>query len=174
MSLVSAYGGDCVPKKSSLMSEQVLAILAATPERIAALTGRLTTTQLHADPSPNEWSFNDILAHLRACADVWGSAMQTMLAEDHPTIRAINPRAWIKRTGYRDLDFRHSLEAFAAQRAGLLAMLEPLSPENWSRTATVTGAGAPLERTVLEYGDRFGRHERAHVTHLEQFVTTLR
>jgi len=100
--------------------------------------------------------------------------MRTIIAEGHPTIRAINPQAWIERTNYRDLDFGPSLRAFTAQRAGLLAVLEPLQPENWARTATVTGAGGPLQRTVLDYGNRFARHERAHVAHLVQIVPMLR
>ena len=163
-----------MPKESLLTSEQVLVLLTETPKRLAALTADLESAQLHASPIPDQWSLNDILAHLRACADVWGSCMRTMIAEDHPTIRAINPQAWIERTDYRDLQFRPSFDAFAVQRAELLAVLEPLPPEDWSRKATVTGAGAPLERTVLDYGNRFARHERAHVNHLEDFVTALR
>jgi hypothetical protein len=55
-----------------------------------------------------------------------------------------------------------------------LPVLEPFSPAGWLRTATVTGAGAPLQRTVLDWGVRMARHERAHINHLEQFVRTLR
>ena len=159
---------------NSLTSEQVLIILTATPTRIAALTEGLAPARLHAGPAPDEWSLNDILAHLRACADVWGNCMRAIIAENHPTIRAINPQAWIERTNYRDLDFGPSLRAFTAQRAELLAVLESLPPEGWERTATVTGAGAPLRRTVLDYGNRFARHERAHVAHLVQIVPMLR
>src|SRR5215204_5684878 len=108
-----------MPKKSMLTRQRILTILTETPERIAALTGGLAPAQLHAGPSPDEWSLNDILAHLRACADVWGDAMHRMLAEEHPTILAINPQAWIERTDYRDLEFRASFDAFAKQRAKL-------------------------------------------------------
>jgi hypothetical protein len=171
--LVGANGGDGVPSRS-LTSEQVLTILAATPKRIAALTDRLAPVQLHAELAPSEWSLDDILAHLRACADVWGDAMQRIVAQDHPTIRAINPQAWIEQADYRELEFRPSFEAYARQRVDLLAMLEPLPPEGWLRTATITGAGAPLQRTVLEFGNRMARHERAHVTHIGRFVPDLR
>lgn len=163
-----------MPTKSTLTSERVLSRLRATPGRIAALTAGLPPARLHNAPAPDEWSVNDVLAHLRACADVWGDCMRTILAEDHPTIRAINPQAWIERTDYRDLAFQQSFAAFARQRAELLAILEALPAEGWARTATVTGAGAPLRRTVLDYGVRMARHERAHVTHLERFVTTFR
>jgi hypothetical protein len=151
----------------------VLTLLAATPPRLAALTAGLAPAQLRAAPSPDEWSANDVLAHLRACADVWGTCIVTMLEEDLPALRAINPRTWIERTDYRELDFRPSLSAFTAQRARLLAVLQPLPPEGWFRAATVTGAGKVLERTVLTYAERLARHERPHVKQIERIVTTL-
>jgi hypothetical protein len=164
-----------VPSRSSrsLAPEQVLTLLAAAPARLAALTADLSSAQLRTAPNPGAWSATEVLAHLRACADVWGGCILAMLAEDRPTLRAINPRTWIKQTNYCDLDFQPSLGAFAAQRAELLAVLEPLPPDGWSRTATVTGAGAVLERTVLDYARRLARHERPHLRQIERLVNML-
>ncbi|HET9111585.1 MAG TPA: DinB family protein [Ktedonobacterales bacterium] len=158
----------------SLTPVQTLALLAATPTRIAALTAGLELAQLQTTANPDEWSANDVLAHLRACADVWGACIVKMIAEDTPTLRAVNPRAWITRTDYLDLEFQPSLRAFATQRAELLAVLEPLPPEGWSRAATVMGAGKPLERTVLFYAQWLASHERPHVKQVERIANTLR
>ena len=157
----------------SLTTEQVLTLLADTPSRIAALTADLTPTQLRAAPHPDEWSANNVLAHLRACADVWGNCIRVMIAEDTPTLRAINPLTWIKKTDYLELEFRPSLRSFATQRADLSAVLEPLPHEGWSRAATVTGAGKVLERTVLFYAQWLARHERQHVKQVERIVNTM-
>ncbi len=135
----------------SLTIEQILTVLPATPPRIAALTADLISAQLHARPHQDEWSANEVLAHLRACADVWGHCLVTIITRDRPTLRAINPRTWIKQTNYLEQEFQPSLRAFAAQRIELVAVLEPLAPEDWLRTATVTGAGKVLERNVLFY-----------------------
>ncbi|HET9016682.1 MAG TPA: DinB family protein [Thermomicrobiaceae bacterium] len=159
---------------SSLSVAQVLDLLAATPARLATVSDRLTPEQLRTAPAPDEWSAVDVLAHLRSCADVWGDSMRRIVTEDGPTLRAINPRTWIKRTNYRELEFRPSLAAFAAQRAELLAALEHLSPEDWSRSATVTGAGRVLERTVWFYGQWLASHERPHVRQIERLVDALR
>ncbi len=148
-------------------------MLAATPPRIAALSAGLEPVQLHTTPNRDEWSANDVLAHLRACADMWGSCMVTMITHDRPTLRAVNPRTWINQTDYRDQDFQSSLRAFATQRADLLAVLEPLPPEGWSRAATVTGAGKALERTVLSYARWLAEHERPHVKQIARIVDTL-
>jgi len=162
-----------VPSRS-LTSEQVLTVLAETPPRIATLTAGLAPAQLHTTPNHDEWSANDVLAHLRACADVWGNCIVAMIAEDTPTLRAVNPTTWIKKTDYLELAFRPSLRSFATQRADLLAVLEPLAPEGWSRVATVTGAGKVLERTVLFYARWLAGHERQHRKQFERLVNTMR
>jgi hypothetical protein len=159
---------------ASLSIEQILAILSETPWRLAELSAGLTPTQLRTPPGPGVWSANDILAHLRSCADMWDAAIETIIARDHPTLRAINPTAWITQTDYPDLEFADSLRAFTTQRAKLLALLGPLPREGWARSATVTGAGAPLQRTVLNYGNRMAGHERSHITPFARLVRTLR
>lgn len=127
----------------SLTIAQVLTLLAATPPRLVALTAGMEPAPLRTPLALEKWSANDVLAHLCACADVWGNGMMTIIAEDMPTIGAVNPRTWIKRTDYFALDFQPALRAFAAQRAKLLAVLEPLPQDSWSRAATVTGGKAP-------------------------------
>jgi len=162
-----------VPERS-LTIEQILAILAQTPPRIAALTAGLLPAQLHTAPAPDEWSANDVLAHLRACADVWGGCIEMIIAQDRPTIRAVNPTTWINSTDYLEQEFQSSLHAFARQRTDLLAVLESLPPKGWSRAATVTGAGKVLERTVHSYAQWMATHERPHVKQIERIVPTMR
>lgn len=143
--------------------EMALSMLAAAPERIAQLTEGLSPEQLRAAPAPGKWSPNDVLAHLRACADVWGGCIARILAEDHPTIRAIDPRTWMASTDYPNLAFADSLHAYTVQRADLMATLEPLTDEQWARLATMTGSGRPIDRTVLSFARRLAIHERPHI-----------
>ena len=150
--------------------DQILTQLAEQPKAIAALTAGLSEARLQRRPTRGEWSLNDELAHLRSCSDMWGQYIATILAEDHPTIRAMNPTTWIKRTDYPDLEFGPSFRAFTRQRAKLLALLRPLPKASWSRTATVTGAGRPRERTMGEYAQWLANHERSHLTHIKRVV----
>lgn len=158
----------------ALTIDQVLNLLAETPRRLAALAAGLPPAQLQTAPIHDAWSANDVLAHVRACADVWGGCMVAMIAEDTPTLRAVNPLRWIKTTDYLELEFRPSLRALTTQRADLLAALEPLPREAWSRAATVTGAGKLLERTVLFYAQWMAGHERTHVKQVARIVKTMR
>jgi hypothetical protein len=154
--------------------EQLLALLRESPARIAELTVGLTPEQLRATPDFGGWSVNEVLAHLRACADVWGGCVATIVVEDEPTIRAVNPRTWIRETDYVERAFRPSFKAFRKQRDELLAVLEPLPAGDWSRQATVTGAGAPLVRTVWSYVESIAVHERSHVKQIRGIAEAVR
>ena len=149
-------------------------MLAAAPPRIAALIAGLAPAELQAAPAPDQSSANSVLAHLRACADMWGDCIAEIIAHDHPTLKAINPRTWIDKTDYREQAFAASLDAFTEQRTGLLAVLEPLTPEGWERAATVMVAGQPLERTVRFYAEWLATHERSHLKSIERNVRALR
>ena len=155
--------------------DQILVILKETPPRLTKLTSGLKPVQLNTAPSPSEWSANEVLAHLRACDDVWGSYyIITILAQDKPTIKARNPRTWIKDTHYLHQDFQSSLRAFTKQRRKLLSVLESLSPKDWARTNTLIGAGKPLQQTLLSHADGLARHERAHLKQIERTLNALR
>ncbi|NLE51083.1 MAG: DinB family protein [Chloroflexi bacterium] len=152
----------------------ILSRLAEYPQRIHAVTADLSEAKLHTHPAPDEWSANDVLAHVRACADVWGSYIARILSEDRPAIKAVSPRRYIDQTDYLEQEFKPSLQAFTAQRAKLLEVLQALAPEGWERQAIVTGVGKPIVRTVHTYSDRLTRHEREHVHQIEQIVEALR
>lgn len=160
--------------KKSLTKEQALALLAETPRRIAELTEGLTPKQLRMVPTEGEWSVNAVVAHLRACADIRGESIPAILNAERPTLRAVDPRRWMTETNYLDLEFAESFQAFVAQRSALLTLLESLAPEDWERSAIVTGAGAPLERSVLFYAGWVAIHERPHVKQVARIVKELR
>jgi hypothetical protein len=157
----------------SLTTDQILTMLAAGPSQIAEFTADLTEAQLHAAPHPGEWSANEVLAHLRSCADVWGDCIVTILNQESPTIRAVNPRTWIHRTNYLEQEFHPSLRAFTAQRADLLSVLESLTPTAWSRSARVTGAGKRLVRSVQSYADWMATHERPHLKQIKRIASAV-
>ncbi len=156
-----------------LTIEQVLPLLRDAPTRIAALTADLSPEALQMRSTPEEWSASVVLAHLRACADVWGNCIMRIIAEDRPTWRAVSPRTWIKQTDYPELAFRPSLGAFTTQRANLLAVLSPLPITAWERSARVSTVGRVLEPTVLSYAERLVVHERSHLKQIADIVNTM-
>jgi len=150
--------------------ELVLEMLASTPKQIARIARGINDWQLHRQPQADAWSARDIVAHLRACAEVWGRSIDRMIQEDHPTIRYVSPRSWIKKTAYLDQDFGVSLQALTDARTAMLDTLSRLDMTGWSRRATFTGTALGRDATVLIYARRIADHE---VRHLDQLRRTL-
>jgi len=151
-----------------------LDLLAATPQKLDAMSKGLVRTRLHFRSDEEPWSANDILAHLRACADVWGKSILAMLAQDHPTLRYVSPRTGIKKTNYLEQEFGVSLVAFTKQRVELLEALNSLGPEDWSRGATFTATTNGREQTVLSYAQRLARHESEHCIQVQNLLQETR
>lgn len=148
--------------------EATLQALADTPEQIAQIARGCSARQLQQKPSPDAWSARDIVAHLRACAEVWGRSISRMIAEDRPTIRYVSPRGWIKKTDYLEKDFADSLRQFSEARSELLDALGMLEARAWSRGATFTGTTLGREATVLSYAKRIAEHESVHLAQLRR------
>ena len=155
-------------KEIPLTAEESLALLRENARRLASLSGGVPRERLQAVPAPGEWSASEVLAHIRACCDVWGGNIAKILADDHPTFAGMNPRTWMKRTDYPAWPFAEALPAFLAQREALLNSLDALTPDDWERTATVTAYGQANERTLRSYASQLAKHEQEHVRQIER------
>lgn len=144
--------------------------LADTPGRIEALSRGLDDQRPRRRPNESAWSANEILAHLRACADVWGGSIQSMIECDHPTSRYVSPRTWIRKTTYTSRPFSESLRAFTAQRDNLMRALNGLEPADWARGATFTGTSRGREQTILSCARRIVAHEQGHCEQIQAAV----
>ncbi len=156
--------------KAPLTREEALALLRENASRLAAVARRVPRDRLHVGARPDEWSPSDVLAHIRACCDVWGGNIARILAEEHATFAGTNPRTWMRRTDYPEWPFANALRAFSAQRKKLLATLDALTSKDWERTATVTAYGQANERTLRSYASQLAKHERTHVQQIESSV----
>ena len=161
-------------KELPLTAEEALALLRENASRLATLTDALPPERLHTAPQPDEWSPNDVLAHIRACCDVWGGNIGRILADEHPTFAGMNPRTWMQQTDYPQSPFEEALRAFSAQREELLSALDKLTPDDWERPASVTSYGQANERTLRSYASQLAKHERTHIRQIERAMTGKR
>ena len=162
-----------MPKVTATSEPEIqltLKALSGTQRQIARIARDCDDRQLHRKPAPHAWSARDIVAHLRACAEVWGRSIDRMLTEDYPTIRYVSPRGWIKKTNYLEQSFHDLLREFSEERGNLLGTLRALDPVGWSRGATFTGTTLGRAGTVLSYARRIADHE---MHHLDQFRRPL-
>src|ERR1043165_7514960 len=93
--------------------EKYLRIISETQQQIARTAQGVEEARLQFKPDGKPWSANDILAHLRSCADLWAHSIYAMLAENEPVFSDIDERKWAKVTRYAELPFKDSFQAFS-------------------------------------------------------------
>ena len=138
--------------------------------RIEAAATRLRAEQLPARPAEGAWSANEVLWHVRACADVYGEQVARIVEEDQPRWRHVSPRARMKRTRYDELPFADSFAAFRHQRIELVERLERLPGEAWKRFAFVRTEKGEAPVSLLQRLSVMAQHEAVHCDQFEALV----
>jgi hypothetical protein len=126
-----------------------------------------------ARPRSDDWSAHESFAHVRACADVWGGHITTILSDSPASIPAGDPRAWAVDHGYTDADFAESFAAYAGRRVALLAVLRALAGGGWARSAVVVGSARRTERSVRWHAEHIVRHEDQHVLQIRRTLRAV-
>ncbi len=90
---------------------QILERLAQAPVRLENATRGVQPARLLLRSEEEPWSVGDILAHLRACSDVWGGSIEAMLTQDNPTQRYVSPRSFMDKPRYQDQEFEAALKS---------------------------------------------------------------
>ena len=143
-----------------------LRLLRDAPIRIAAATDGLDPVALHLRTPAEPWSINDILAHLRAAADVRERFIADMASGEHATLRYQSPRSELRKTNYVSLTFAENFAAFEERRAILVGRLAELPADGWSRGSSIRDRPETVARYVRYLSD----HEAAHCQQIEGLV----
>lgn len=146
--------------------EKHLALLAETPQRLATAVAGLDDAHLSRRPAERTWSAVEVLAHLRACDEVWSFSIYAMLAQDAPVLPLLDERRWAKTLRYADLGFVRSLQAFGLRRGELLHVLRQLPAESWQRSGVIEGR----THTVFSQVRRMALHEAEHCEQIETLL----
>jgi hypothetical protein len=150
---------------------RILELLTHAPLRLEKATRGVQTTRLYLRSDVEPWSVSDILAHLRACSDVWGNSIIAMITRDNPTLRYVSPRSWMRKPTYREQEFDAALESFTQERSKLVKALADLDQASWVRRGTFTGASpGQRDQTVLSYSGRIVNHEQPHLDQIESLL----
>jgi len=140
--------------------------LRAVPARIAVATDGVSDSVLHRRTAAEPWSVNDVLAHVRAAADVRDRYIRRMATGEHATLAYHSPRSEMRKTDYVDRPFAENLAAFTEQRASLVAWLEALPADAWSRGALIRDR----PETVATYAGYLAEHEAVHCEQIQALL----
>jgi len=158
-------------KLESEATSRILELLTHAPLRVEKATRGAQTTRLCLRSDVEPWSVSDILAHLRACADVWGGSIIAMIMRDNPTMPYVSPRTWMKKPMYVEQEFNAALESFAKERQKLVKALAELDETGWLRRASFSGVSdRQRDQPVVSYADRIVNHEQPHLDQIESLL----
>jgi hypothetical protein len=151
-----------------LLGDQDLeAVLAATPERVAELTEDLDLELLQKRPEPGEWSAEEILGHLFDAEVVYSFRWRFTLAEKDPRYPGYDQDEWIK---LPKPSFPELLAAFASMRRANVWLVEETPTDQWDTDAIHSERGSEPFGLSLKI---IAGHDIAHLKQLEQTVATV-
>jgi DinB superfamily len=137
-------------------------VIAQTPARLAELAKKLGPGGLERSLGPGKWRAREILCHLADCEMVFAFRLRQALAEPHHVIQPFDQDQWAK--PYAALDAQSAIAAFSAARRWNLALLETVSPEEFSKKLSHPERGEMTFQTVVE---TMGGHDLNHIGQLE-------
>ncbi len=141
--------------------EALLAVLRASPAVLNALSKDLDGSIWIEHPQPGEWSFTEILCHLRDVEnDVNLPRTDKVLNELNPFLPGIDSDKWAAERLYYCQNGREALRDFTSSRIQLLDILDGLRPEDWQRPArhAIFGPTSLKELVSIIVG-----HDRLHI-----------
>jgi hypothetical protein len=150
-----------------LSREQLIAELAALPDRVRSLSHGLSIDALERRARPDAWSAVDVCKHIRDATQVYGMRFKWMILSDDPLLANYDEDRWVERSPDGGDLVPRLIDEIASYRAETVRLLNALPPEGWSRTGRHEALGTvelePYVRHQVE-------HERQH---LAQLVTAL-
>ena len=147
--------------------QMVINLLENSPLEVKNRTLGIDAWQLQTRADPKSWSAVEILAHLHACATIWGKSIAKMIEENDPNIDDLHPRKWEKLPVFSIMSFEQSLQEFNRHRRILISRLISLSADDWGKSGWIKNK----KHTVFSQARRMALHEFDHLDQFERINT---
>lgn len=116
---------------AQLHDQDPLAVLEASPGKLAALVAGKSESELRRKPALGKWSMAEIIVHLAETEIAVGYRIRMVISVNGTPIQAFDQDAWAVR--YPGMPVEPALELFRVLRSANLALLRSLSPEQWEQ-----------------------------------------
>lgn len=151
-----------------LGDQEALDVLASTPEKIEDACAELDLAVLQKEPEPDEWSAEQILAHLLDAEIVYGFRNRMILAQSGTQFPAYNQDLWI---GLPHPSFPEMLAAFSSLRRMNVWLAEETPSDEWQQK---DGIHSERGRMTFDLALKsVAGHDLAHLKQLEQTLAAV-
>ena len=145
-----------------------LAVMRASPARLARLTRGLTRAELHRRPAPGKWSIAEIVAHLADSELVIGHRFRIVFAATGAPMANYDQDFWAARGIYARQRVRDSLAEFTLLRRKNLRLLGLMPRGLWRNYGRHELRGRESIRRIVQL---YAGHD---LNHLQQVAAIRR
>jgi hypothetical protein len=146
-----------------LGSRDPVAVLRATPAELRRAIEGLDAATLAQPEAPGLWSIAAVVQHLAHSDLVVGVRLRMMLAHDRPPLAAYDQQAWARELQYDRADAHLALAEFEQLRAGMLRLIESLTPRQRARVGIHSERGPEsVEQTIVNQAG----HDLVHLNQI--------
>jgi hypothetical protein len=145
---------------------KALRTLRKTPTLLAALLQDVTQAQA-VTLFDGDWNVVFMACHMRDIEAIAAQRVRDLLAGPNPTFAVVSNDELIQGNNYAAADLHQALMEYTQRRRALIALLEPLTDEQWL-LAGIHPTQGPA--TLLDVAINAGLHD---VDHLEQIARCL-
>ena len=133
-------------------------------ELVAVVTTGAAGPELDFSPGPQQWTVRQIVGHLADSEIVTADRLRRVIAEENPTLMAMDEKAWAEKLDYGRRRFSQMVETFRRIRAENFELLNGLAEETFQRPGTHSERGQvtllDLLRIYTEHGENHARQIR--------------
>ncbi|KWO51914.1 DinB family protein [Burkholderia territorii] len=165
-----SYGAVFSPFPLVLPFADVVAALAAMPDRLATYAAHFPAALITRRPAGTGFSFVEHACHLRDLDAVFAARIEVVRTHELPVIESVDGTMLAAQRNYLAQPLDDALAAFRTGRAALCASAAALEPSERQRCGLRDGIRRmSLEELVRELLD----HDRTHVLELDELLAEL-
>lgn len=117
--------------------QRLIERLESSAEDFVSSLGKFSDEELHASPTPNDWSIHQLAAHLRDTEEqVFAYRLKRILNEENPAVPNFDQEVWLREHYSASEPLKKILAEFRNIRKKEILLLRKMPAKAWERTAT--------------------------------------
>ena len=152
--------------------EELLTVLAATPDRISRLIDGDSFEMVTHKPPDDQFSILESVCHLRDIEiEGYANRLNRILNENEPELPDIDGGKLAMERDYNRQDLKRALETFTEARKRNVERVRNIESEQLGRVGTLQGVGVVTLERLLEM---MAEHDEGHLEELEVLQRSLK
>jgi len=138
-----------------------IAILSSTPAALQSLLGQLPKEIWQLNPRPGDWSFGEIICHMRDVdKEVHLPRFMSVINDENIFFPAIDTEEWSRERDYANQDVLQAMQDFMIYRTQLLDLIYKVPEERWGQKLRHAIFGPTCPGELLRF---IARHDQNHI-----------